>query len=97
MKTKDLSFKEALARLRARRPVVCPNLGFELQLKQYDIVLRNFKPRPRHDRQDRREDCVNRQVRPLMNRTFVIRNRSLDATDDQIGQMALFRFGIGRK
>lgn len=33
-----------------------------------------------------------------MNKTFVIRNRSLDAlTDDQIGRMAMFKFGISRK
>jgi hypothetical protein len=30
-----MSFKEALRHCKTRRPQICPNLGFELQLKAY--------------------------------------------------------------
>jgi hypothetical protein len=32
---KGMSFLEALRLLKSKRPQVCPNLGFELQLKSY--------------------------------------------------------------
>lgn len=35
-----LDFDEALAQLRERRPVCRPNLGFSLQLKQWDQLLK---------------------------------------------------------
>lgn len=31
-----MNFKDALKHCKAKRPQVCPNLGFELQLKNYE-------------------------------------------------------------
>ena len=31
-----MSFKEALKYCKDKRPQICPNLGFELQLKEYE-------------------------------------------------------------
>jgi protein-tyrosine phosphatase len=39
MKKKCLGFREAISFVRQARPNVCPNLGFERQLKEYDILL----------------------------------------------------------
>jgi len=32
-----MTFAQALKFLKAKRPQVCPNLGFELQLKNYEV------------------------------------------------------------
>lgn len=39
MKKHRLTFREAINFVRDRRSVVCPNLGFEMQLKQYEKQL----------------------------------------------------------
>lgn len=39
MKRKCWGFKESIAFLRQNRPSICPNLGFERQLKEYEIIL----------------------------------------------------------
>jgi protein-tyrosine phosphatase len=39
MKKKGIGFKEAIAFVRQARPNVCPNLGFERQLKDYEMNL----------------------------------------------------------
>lgn len=39
MKKKCWGFKEAISFVRQARPNVCPNLGFERQLKEYEIFL----------------------------------------------------------
>lgn len=39
MKRKNCGFKEAIAFVRQARPNVCPNLGFERQLKEYELFL----------------------------------------------------------
>ena len=36
MKRYSLSFRAAIDRVKRLRPIVCPNLGFEIQLKQYE-------------------------------------------------------------
>lgn len=36
MKTRKMGFKEAISLVRAKRKNICPNLGFERQLKQYE-------------------------------------------------------------
>jgi hypothetical protein len=36
MKKNSWSFKEAIGFVRKSRPEVCPNLGFEMQLKKYE-------------------------------------------------------------
>jgi protein-tyrosine phosphatase len=44
IKTRKVGFKEAIALVRAKRKNVCPNLGFEKQLKAYEQnVLANEK------------------------------------------------------
>lgn len=41
MKKNKIGFKSAIAMVKSKRPGVCPNLGFEMQLKKYEIeVLR---------------------------------------------------------
>lgn len=35
IKYKHMTFHDALKLLKSKRPQVCPNLGFELQLKSY--------------------------------------------------------------
>ena len=39
MRKKNWSFKEAITFVRQSRPSVLPNLGFERQLKEYEIFL----------------------------------------------------------
>jgi protein-tyrosine phosphatase len=39
MKKKCMGFKDAISFVRQARPNVCPNLGFERQLKEYEISL----------------------------------------------------------
>jgi len=39
MKKNSWSFKEAIQFVRQSRPGVCPNLGFERQLKEYEQHL----------------------------------------------------------
>ena len=39
MKKNSWGFKEAIAFVRKSRPEVCPNLGFEMQLKKYEKEL----------------------------------------------------------
>jgi protein-tyrosine phosphatase len=39
MKRKNCGFKEAISFVRQARPNVCPNLGFERQLKEYELFL----------------------------------------------------------
>lgn len=39
MKRKSCGFKEAISFVRQARPNVCPNLGFERQLKEYELFL----------------------------------------------------------
>lgn len=34
-----MNFIQALKFVRAKRSVICPNLGFELQLKKYDKMI----------------------------------------------------------
>lgn len=47
MKKHSWSFKDAIAYLRRHRPSVCPNLGFERQLKEYEItLLKGGQPEP---------------------------------------------------
>lgn len=41
IKFKAMSFLQALKFLKTKRPQVCPNLGFELQLKSYEKVHHN--------------------------------------------------------
>lgn len=36
MKHKNWTFHEAIAYVRTSRPKVCPNLGFERQLKEFE-------------------------------------------------------------
>jgi protein-tyrosine phosphatase len=40
MKKHNWSFKDAITFVRKSRPVVCPNLGFERQLKEYEVQLK---------------------------------------------------------
>lgn len=44
MSTKKMSFHQGLNFVRKKRSVVCPNLGFELQLKKYENNLANSLP-----------------------------------------------------
>ena len=39
MKNRKIGFREAIALARAKRKNICPNLGFERQLKQYEKEL----------------------------------------------------------
>lgn len=39
MKKNRIGFKEAIQNVRSQRKQVCPNLGFELQLKKYETEL----------------------------------------------------------
>lgn len=41
IKFKGMGFLQALKFLKTKRPQVCPNLGFELQLKSYEKVHHN--------------------------------------------------------
>ena len=39
MKQKMWTFKDAIAFVREKRPKICPNLGFERQLKEYEKTI----------------------------------------------------------
>ena len=39
MRKNDMGFKQAITLLRNKRKSVCPNLGFEMQLKKYEVEL----------------------------------------------------------
>lgn len=66
MRHKHWTFREAIAFVRQNRPSVCPNLGFERQLKDYEqflskqnsIALQRKSPRtseePKHSQQKSR-------------------------------------------
>ena len=43
MKKEDKTFKDAISFVRKARPNVLPNLGFERQLKQYELILASLK------------------------------------------------------
>jgi hypothetical protein len=39
MRKNQMGFKAAIAFLKSKRAEVCPNLGFEMQLKKYEAQL----------------------------------------------------------
>ena len=45
MKKQKIGFRDAIAILRKARPSVLPNLGFERQLKKYELVTTAKTPR----------------------------------------------------
>ena len=59
MRKKDLSFKAAIQFVRKYRSGVCPNLGFELQLKEYEKELGNSAPPIKKNVSERLTDSVN--------------------------------------
>lgn len=44
MKTKDLTYDQALAYLKKKRPIVQPNVGFEMDLRKYEEKLHPRSP-----------------------------------------------------
>lgn len=48
IKSRKIGFKEAIAIVRAKRKSVCPNLGFERQLKQYEREILEGNPSKLH-------------------------------------------------
>ena len=50
MKYNKMSFKEAIALVRKRRPSVLPNLGFERQLKKYEEQIKAIEKGSRNSK-----------------------------------------------
>jgi hypothetical protein len=50
MKYNKMSFKDAIALVRKRRPSVLPNLGFERQLKKYEEQIKGIEKGSRNSR-----------------------------------------------
>ena len=44
MYTQKLTFEEALNKVKEKRSMACPNISFELQLKNFQILLQTHKP-----------------------------------------------------
>ena len=42
MRAEKMSFKQALDYVRAKRTIVCPNDGFQKELKRFETSLKNI-------------------------------------------------------
>jgi hypothetical protein len=42
MRAEKMNFKQALDYVRAKRTIVCPNDGFQKELKRFEISLKNI-------------------------------------------------------
>lgn len=47
MKKYNMTFDEALAYLKAKRPIVKPNVGFEIDLRNYEREIKKYSPKRR--------------------------------------------------
>jgi hypothetical protein len=43
MRQEGMSFKQAMDYVRGKRSVICPNYGFQSELKRYELVLKKPK------------------------------------------------------
>jgi hypothetical protein len=41
MRAEKMTFKQALDYVRAKRSIICPNDGFQTELKRYELSLKN--------------------------------------------------------
>ena len=49
MRAEAMSFQQALTYVRNKRSIICPNYGFQNELKRYEVVLKKTstsKPHP---------------------------------------------------
>ena len=51
-----MTFKQALDHVRSKRPIVCPNDGFQKELKRYEVTIKKLPP---VDKEEKKEDVDN--------------------------------------
>lgn len=43
MRSEGMSFKQAMDYVRSKRAIICPNYGFQNELKRYELALKKSK------------------------------------------------------
>jgi hypothetical protein len=51
MRGEGMSFSQALEYVRSKRKMVCPNYGFQAELKKYSALLDNLRSQSKNDKE----------------------------------------------
>lgn len=60
-----MSFKQALDYVRSKRPIVCPNDGFQKELKRYETMVKKMPPAEKEEKKEDNEDSRKEAVLEL--------------------------------
>ena len=62
MKHDRMSFKQALEYVRSKRAVVCPNYGFQNELKKYETILKKSAKEQETDQKEAKIDSEKKEA-----------------------------------